>query len=200
MKKIFFSISVLILCSCGDKKESSLSTETIKNDSLKTSSKENTIEEKNKTLVEEKSLDDLGFELMYSETLNDLKLGLTKIQVGKILGEPEEVSLNEVWEADGEYHQTYFYKKLGIELDMVGDNDESKKVNMITINRPCDFKTSRKIRIGSKISELRNEYGQYYNKDFSDKETFVAGSIYGGVIFTLKNNIVESIFIGAGAE
>ena len=82
MKKIFFSISVLILCSCGDKKESSLSTETIKNDSLKTSSKENTIEEKNKTLVEEKSLDDLGFELMYSETLNDLKLGLTKIQGG----------------------------------------------------------------------------------------------------------------------
>lgn len=192
MKKIFFSILVLILCSCDNKKESSLSTETIKYDSLKTSSKEN--------FIEEKTLDDLGFELMYSETLNDLKLGLTKIQVENILGEPEEVSLNEVWEADGEYHQTYFYKKLGIELDMIGDNEESKKVNMITINKPCDFKTSRNIYIGSKISELRNAYGQYYNKVFSDKETFVAGSIYSGVIFTLKNNIVESIFIGAGTE
>ena len=200
MKKLLFTISILILFSCGDKKESSLSTETIKNDTLKTSSKENTIEEKNITLIEEKTLDDLGFELMYTETLNDLKLGLTKIQVEKILGKPEEASLNEVWEADGEYHQTFFYKKLGIELDMIGDNDESKKVNMITINKPCDFKTSKNIYIGSKISELRTAYAQYYNKDFSDKETFVAGSIYGGVIFTLKNNIVESIFIGAGAE
>ena len=93
-----------------------------------------------------------------------------------------------------------FYKKLGIELDMIGDNDESKKVNMITVKKPCDYKTNKNIYIGSKISELKAAYGKYYNKEFSDKETFVAGSIYGGVIFTLKNNVVESIFIGAGAE
>lgn len=152
------------------------------------------------TTVEEKNLEDLGFTLMYSESLNELKLGLTKVQVETILGFPDEVSLNEIWGADGEYHQTYMYKELGIELDMIGYHDESKKVNMITIHKPCNFKTSKNIHIGSKLSDLRKAYGQYYNKDFSDNETFVAGSIYGGVIFTLKNNVVESIFIGAGAE
>jgi hypothetical protein len=200
MQKIYFTISILILCSCGDKKESSTSQDFIQNDSLKTTLKENTNDEKKSTLVEDKNLDDLGFELMYSETLNDLKLGLSKTQVEKILGIPEEISLNEIWEADGEYHQTYIYKKIGIELDMIGDNDESKKVNMITANKPCNFKTSKNISIGSKITELKTAYEKYYNKDSSDKETFVAGSIYGGVIFTLKNNVVESIFIGAGAE
>lgn len=200
MNKLFFTFSILIFCSCADNKESSNSSEIIQNDSFETISTENFNTEETITKEEEKHLNDLGFDLMYSENLNDLKLGLTKFKVEKILGTPSDMSSNEIWGADGEYHQTYNYKELGIELDMIGDNDESKKVNMITINKPCNYKTSRNIHIGSNVSDLKIAYRQYYNKDYSDNETFVAGSIYGGVIFTLKNDVVESIFIGAGAE
>ena len=44
-------------------------------------------------------------------------------------------------------------------------------------------------------------YAAEINREESDlPETVVVGSIYGGVVFTMKNGKVVSIFIGAAAE
>lgn len=207
MKIKLLTLAFLIVISCENKKNMNLETKSESNDSLKKVTSKDSfnssnfkINEKIKESDKDIDFEELGFALMEQETLNDLKLGLNKKQVEEKIGVASEFSENEIWDADGEYHQTYFYKNLGIELDMIGDNLDTKKVNMITIYKPCKFKTSSGIAIGSKLSELEGEYGKYYNKEFSDKENFVAGSIYGGVIFTLKNNEVESIFIGVSAE
>lgn len=120
---------------------------------------------------------------MENETLNQLKLGLELNQVENILGSTSDIGTNELWEADGAYHQRFIYKNLGIELDLIGDKKNDKVINTITINQPYDFKTSNNISIGSSYNEVEKFYKKYYNKDFSDKDTFVAVSIYGGVIF-----------------
>jgi hypothetical protein len=143
------------------------------------------------------NIEDLGFALMESETLGQLKLGLSKNQVEEMLGTPDELSEKTFWEADGEYHQTYFYKKLGVTLTMVGDN---QVINMIEIKNPCDFKTSKNIFIGSSYKEVMSAYKKYYSEEFSSPDTFVAGSIYGGVMFNFARGKVESIIIGAVAE
>ena len=60
---------------------------------------------------------------------------------------------------------------------------------------------SRGIHIGSTIVEVTTAYGKVENKEESESgKTFVAGSIYGGVIFTFTDGKVSQIFLGAAAE
>ncbi len=140
------------------------------------------------------------FELIKNETINELRLGLSKNQVIKILGNPAKLSKKQISQVDGAYHQTYYYTHLGIELGMVDDNEEEQIVDMIFIQKPCKFKTSRNIAIGSSYSEVEQAYADYYVKEYSSPEEILAGSIYGGVIFKFEKGKVISIFVGAAAE
>jgi hypothetical protein len=116
MKKIIFTFLILIFCCCGEKKESSTASDNIQNDFLETVSDETVDTKNNMTTVDEKNMEDLGFALMYSETLNELKLGLTKIQVETILGFPDEVSLNEIWVLTGNIIKCICIKNLELNL------------------------------------------------------------------------------------
>ncbi len=78
----------------------------------------------------------------------------------------------------------------------------SKQVaDRISIKTPCDYKTQRGIQIGSRDIEVQLAYKNEINPHGSNSEsTIVAGTIYGGVIFGIKDGIVKSIFVGAAAE
>lgn len=146
-----------------------------------------------------------GFDLMQNETIGSLKLGLAGSKVHDIIGDPIEKSKQVLWGADGEEHQTWYYKARGIELDMIGVKNK-QKINMITISNPCTFKTSRNIRLGSTKEEVLKAYKNEINPDKTNPDTFagsgsvIAGTIYGGIYFEIKNDRVASIFVGAGAE
>ncbi|MFB6320805.1 hypothetical protein [Saccharicrinis sp. FJH54] len=155
---------------------------------------------KSNEIAHSKDFEKLGFELMESETLNKLKLGIQDSDLATILGLPDDTTKNELWGADGLYHQTYKYSKLGIKLDLIGETKSDKVINMITAINPCPFKTSKGISIGSNYQKVEQAYKDYLNSNFSNAETLVAGSIYGGVIFSFENGEVKSIFIGASAE
>lgn len=142
----------------------------------------------------------LGLELMQSESLNELKIGLNVTELAKVLGEPNEKSKSELWGADGAYHQTFKYSNLGIELDLTGEKEADKIVNMITIVSPCNYKTNKGISIGSDYRDVEQAYKDYLDRDFSNSTSLVAGSIYGGLIFGFTNGRVKTIFIGASAE
>jgi hypothetical protein len=118
----------------------------------------------------------------------------------EILGEPDAKTESELWGADGEYHQTYKYSKKGIDLDIIGEKEANKKINMITIVEPCYYKTLKNVGIGSNFNKVENAYRGQINPQSSDSSKIVVGSIYGGLIFNIKAKKVESIFIGAGAE
>jgi hypothetical protein len=141
---------------------------------------------------------DTTFILMETETIGDLRLSLTEDEVVRILGEPDEATEPEYWGADGAEHYTLVYP--GIEVGMSDWEGEFPTVDMITIYETCMLKTSRGIGIGSSYNEVEDAYSAYIETTFSSRESIVAGSIYGGVIFTFADEKVISIFLGAAYD
>lgn len=144
----------------------------------------------------------MGFRLLAEEKLFVLDDAETEKDVLKHLGKPEKKSKAELWGADGLIHQQWFYKKKGIAVDFVKEDKSGPgEAYSVSISAPSAKKTSRGIGIGSAQQEVLKAYAAEINREESDlPETVVAGSIYGGVVFTMKNGKVVSIFIGAAAE
>ncbi len=141
----------------------------------------------------------IGFALM-KETIGPISIGISAEETLKILGKPEQKSDARIWGADGMEHQSWSYPAQGIELGMV-QKEGKQIVAGISIKSPCDYKTQRGIQIGSHAPEVQAAYKNEINPQNSNPEsTIVAGTVYGGIIFGLKDNIVTSIFIGAAAE
>ena len=141
----------------------------------------------------------IGYALM-KENMGFLSIGIPDSVVLKKLGEPEQKSTARIWGADGMEHQSWYYQSQGIELDMI-QKGSTQIVDRISIKSPCDYKTQRGIQIGSKEIEVQTAYNAEINPhDSKPDSALVAGTIYGGIIFGLREGIVTSIFIGAAAE
>lgn len=149
-------------------------------------------------LYKGKGYEEIGFELLKTECFGDIKIDMTAQKTIELLGQPEKKSETAIWESDGEYHQTWNYK--GITLDMVGEENKDQVISMITIAEPCSLKTKRRIGIGSDISEVKNAYIKAIDPAFSDSLSIVAGTTYGGLIFSFEGQKVKQIFLGAAAE
>lgn len=142
-------------------------------------------------------------ELPYEkETIGGLHIGLSEKEVNKLVPCKPKPGRDRFWHADGEYHQAWKYPDCGIELDMISDKKgRAKTVGSITVTSPSTMRTSKGIGIGSTEQEVARAYGRFKNKEDSrGSEFFVAGSIYGGLMFDFKQGKVKRIFIGAGAE
>ena len=66
---------------------------------------------------------------------------------------------------------------------------------------PCSLATKGGIRIGSTREEVLDAYKDIWNRE--DSETFggfIAGSIYGGLMFRFTDGRVSEMFFGAAAE
>lgn len=132
---------------------------------------------------------------------NWLKLGLKQESVIEKLGVPEEKGKDEYWGAIGTYNQEWNYKSQGIILTMESDSENGlKTVAIITLIEPCTMKTSQMIGIGTDKNVIYDKYSELIDKTFSNETSVVVGSIYGGVIFSLTDNKVSKIFVGAAAE
>lgn len=142
-----------------------------------------------------------GFALMEKDGAGALRLGVSEAEVLALFSDPDEKSAANIWGADGLEHQDWHYVQRGIELNMIKNKDGRQVVNRILIKSPCDLKTKRGIGIGSTVPEVQNAYKDEINpQDSKVSAKLIAGTIYGGIIFSLKDGIVSSIFIGAAAE
>lgn len=208
--KITICLISLAIISCSDKKENANNQSTskinVQVDTLSNSTKVNTLSNSNKTdtLSSNGEIDnadlEIGYNIMKNESVGQLKYGLSLSKVIEVYGKPSEETKTVLWSGDGEYHQTIKYQDKGIELDVIGNPGSHKKINMITISKPSELKTLKNIGVGSDSNEVENAYKDQIATDFSNNESIVVGSIYGGLIFTLKDNKVASIFIGSAAE
>lgn len=115
---------------------------------------------------------------------------------------PVKLGPNQLWAADGLYHQTWDYPACGLSYNMSSDSPNGiKQVFSITIKAPSRLATKRGIRIGSSEKDARKAYAQEFNASESlAGEMLVFGSIYGGLIMHLKRGVVSEIFLGAAAE
>lgn len=142
----------------------------------------------------------VGGELLKTEGIGPLKLALSADETIKILGNPETKSKASVWAADGVEHQDWIYKQKGLTLDMITEGGKQKVGNM-TASAPCKFKTKRGVGIGTNAQTVMNAYKAEINPSASDSsQSLIIGTVYEGIIFSIKDGRVSSIFFGASAE
>ena len=136
------------------------------------------------------------------ERLGKLQLGLGEKEVKQIISGKPQLGREELWGADGQYHQEWRYPAAGITLGMASEKKGGpKSVFSITITSPSTLQTQRGIGIGSTEAEVATAYGAFRNaEDSKPGEVLVAGSIFGGAMFHLQQGKVSRIFIGAAAE
>lgn len=136
------------------------------------------------------------------DSLGGLALGQSAEAVIKVLGKPQSKGRDVEWEAIGEWVQEWHFPKQGLTLAMNSEKKSgAKTILSITAESPCQLITSRGIRIGSTEAAVAKAYRDVQNKEEGEPgKLFVAGSIYGGVMFHLKAGKVVQIFIGAAAE
>ncbi|WP_411876473.1 hypothetical protein [Vulcanococcus limneticus] len=142
----------------------------------------------------------IGWELLKTDSLGPLRIGLSSDEIVKLLGNPEAKSEAKVWGADAQEHQQWIYDKVGLYFDMVTEAGE-QRIAMIKASSPCEFNTSRGVGIGTDALTVMRAYKAEINLSESDtSRSIVAGSVYGGLIFSLQDGRVSSIFLGASAE
>ncbi len=136
------------------------------------------------------------------EALGGIKIGQKAAEITAHAGEPDNKGKDTEWEAIGEWVQEWDFKTQGLTLNMASATQGGvKAVLSIAAEAPCKLATVRGIHIGSTMAEVARAYGDVHDKEMSvPGETFVAGSVYGGVIFTFTDGKVSQIFIGAAAE
>lgn len=136
------------------------------------------------------------------DTLGKLALGQKAEAATKLLGKPESKGAPTHWEAIGEWVQEFNYPKQGLNIKLSSEAKAGPQtVLMISATAPCALTTGRGIKIGSTEAEVKKAYKDVFNAEESEAgKSLVAGSIYGGVIFTLTEGKVSEIFIGAAAE
>lgn len=141
------------------------------------------------------------FDLMMRERVGGLRIDATEDEVVNALGAPPKRSRPVEAGADGQFYETWSYRSIGVELEMCGPKAKSRKrLASIELKSPSMLKTSRGIGIGSTFAELTKAYGRDRNAEESHGDLFVVGSVYGGVMFTIKRGRVESVFVGAAAD
>ena len=142
-------------------------------------------------------------DVLGAESFGGLKLGIADTEVVALLGEPKKRDRPEMWGADGQYHGSWHYPDVGLKLDLAGDKRKGPtRLTSITATAPTTFRSSRGVGIGDPRTAVEAAYGKDRAPDGGDDpDSFVAGSIYGGVFFQFddKKNVSE-IFFGAGAE
>ncbi|WP_022950527.1 hypothetical protein [Leucothrix mucor] len=142
------------------------------------------------------------FSLIREESFGGLKLDMEiaeltpLIDCGAIKGEPV------FWEGIGEIIQEWDYPECGVKLQMsTADPNVSQIVSSIAISAPSKLTTARGIHIGSSESEVMAAYADYEDTEHSAPgESFMAGSVYGGLIFSFEDDQVVRMFLGAGVE
>jgi hypothetical protein len=137
------------------------------------------------------------------ETFGDIKIGQPHVKTIAAIGQPDKKSKPEEWGADGLMHQDWTYSSKGLVLNISFAKesvDTTGYVSSITANSTASFKTRANMGIGNTYTEVMEAYKRDIDTEATTKEQLTVGSIYGGIIFTFKNDKVVKIFLGAVAE
>lgn len=134
------------------------------------------------------------------ETLDKwLEPEVSGAEVIKNLGQPLK-GKDVYWSALDTYVQQWRFPSKGVVLNMETQNNK-KIVLSIMITHPSAMKTTQGVGVGTPERLIWERYSELIHKEASEPgDVVVVGTIYGGTIFTITNNKVSKIFIGAAAE
>ncbi len=140
--------------------------------------------------------------LMNAERIGPLRIGQPAVEAERRIDCPLQRGPVQRWGADNDYHRSWEALTCGLTLDLIAAEPAGPwTLNTITLTRPSVWKTGRGIGLGSTEAEVLAAYGHDRNPEESQTgHTFVAGTVYGGLMFTFRAGRVEQIFLGAAAE
>lgn len=135
------------------------------------------------------------------EAIGGLKLGMDEAKVVKLLGKPAKNSFPEEEGATGDFVSGWEWPSKGIVLGMASDKRTGPfTLRTIDITMPSTLATTRGVTIGMAAAELPARYQRNVDEGRDDPNQYLVGSLYGGMMFTLKDDKVAEIFLGAMAE
>ena len=145
-----------------------------------------------------KSKKDLDYEhILDWETIGPLKLGLDEKIVIAHFHEPKRKGFPEEEGATGGFVSTWEWPDQGLTIEMYSDRRSGPfHVRSIEIAAPSKLTTSRGLKVGTTIGELRDLYMQNVDEGRDDPKEYLVGSVYGGMLVTHDDHFVTSIFIG----
>ncbi len=137
-----------------------------------------------------------------AEAVGPIRQGMSAGDVVAELGEPDAKPKFEMMEATGEFVAEWPWKSKGLSLSMAAQDAQGTKatVSGITCSKTCAFGLPWGLKIGSSRADVEAIYGKTFDPDFTNEESFVAGSVYGGTFYSFESGKVVGLFIGAGAE
>lgn len=142
------------------------------------------------------------FSLIRNESIGGLKLDMVISDFISLLPCNVEKSEPILWAGIGEIIQDWDYAECGVKIQLSTiDEEVPQAVSSITIIAPSELQTIRGIGIGSTEEDVFDAYEDQIDPTVSELgETFVAGSIYGGLVFNFEEGKVVKMFLGGGAE
>ena len=139
--------------------------------------------------------------LAQCQQIGPLKLGMPEKQLAALLGKPASESKPISEAATGMTVKERNYARLGLKVTLAQESaGKPWSVDRFRADPPCPWKMPQGIGLGTPSAQVRKTYAGLLDQEMTSSQQVVVGSVYGGVIFTLKNDKVQSIFVGAAAE
>jgi len=135
-----------------------------------------------------------------SEPIGPLRLGMTEAKVAKAAGAPStKQKPTFAGEATSDWEKVWIYP--GVVVTFYADTEKGPtwRIRSIEVAANSAWKTKRGIGIGASRARVKKAYARLEDKQAPSEGKFVAGSVYGGVIFTFADDKVADIFVGAAA-
>ncbi len=134
--------------------------------------------------------------------IDGLPLGLSADDLVRQIGvQPSSKSKPVLEAATGEYATTWAFDGRGVsaKLSAIAEN-LAPNLRALRITKPSALKTNQGIGLGATKADVMAAYGPSVNNEESDPQNIVIGSVFDGIIFSLTDNLVTEIFVGAAAE
>jgi hypothetical protein len=142
-----------------------------------------------------------GERLMREDGIGPLRLQMTEAAIRRVLPDRPRRTKDVYEAADGMYRLRLIYARQGLVLALATEKKGAPHhLDAISCKPGCGLRTRRGIGIGSPAAKVGAAYAAEFNKEESKPDLFVAGTIYGGLIFRLASGKVSEIFLGAAAE
>jgi hypothetical protein len=129
------------------------------------------------------------------ESLGPLRTGLDERAVVAALGAPRDREPPIREEASGEWITAWHWPSATVVM-FAHDANGPWSARSLTVTAPSTLATKRGIHVGSTRAEVARAYPRSADDDGHDPNSYLAGSMYDGVLFTFRGDAVTSIAVG----
>jgi hypothetical protein len=139
--------------------------------------------------------------LSQAQQVGPIKLALAESKLAGLVGKPASESKPVLEAATGLTVKKRVYPKLGLTLTLAQEGPgQPWTLARFTADSPCPWKTPQGIGLGTAAETVRQVYQPLVDPEMTTSQQIVVGTVYDGVIFSVKQGKVSSIFVGAAAE